>query len=92
MLMEATLLTAIEVMKNDFLCTTFGLVFIGCNMIFSGFFRKPSASPVWISWMCYVAPFRVCFVYQLSCCSGGSDCSRDGRREEVVLAVVVRKH
>ena len=57
--MEAALLVAIEVIKNDFLCTTFGLVFIGCNMIFSGFYRQPSASPVWISWMCAIAPFRV---------------------------------
>jgi hypothetical protein len=59
MLMESVLLTAIEVMKNDFLCTTFGLVFLGMCMAFCGFFRKVEASPSWINWMCYVFPLRV---------------------------------
>jgi hypothetical protein len=59
MLMESVLLMAIEVLKNDFLCTTFGLIFIGSNMVFTGFFRKVEASPPWINWMCYVFPFRV---------------------------------
>ena len=59
MLMEAALLMVIEVLKNDFLCTTFGLIFIGSNMVFTGFFRKVPASPLWINWMSYVVPFRV---------------------------------
>ena len=66
MLMESALLMVIEVLKNDFLCPTFGLIFIGSNMVFTGFFRKVAASPPWISWMCYVVPFRVSDLY--TCC------------------------
>mmetsp|Transcript_15498 Transcript_15498/g.22732 ORF Transcript_15498/g.22732 Transcript_15498/m.22732 type:complete len:269 (+) Transcript_15498:309-1115(+) len=61
MLMESVLLLAIEVMKNDFLCTTFGLVFLGCCMCFSGFFRKVPDSPPWINWMCFIFPLRWAF-------------------------------
>ena len=57
--MESLLLMVIEVLKNDFLCTTFGLIFIGSNMVFTGFFRRVQSSPLWINWMCYVVPFRV---------------------------------
>lgn len=61
MLMESALLVAIEVMKNDFLCTTFGMIFLGANMCFCGFFRAVEDSPVWINWMCYVLPIRWSF-------------------------------
>lgn len=64
--MESALLMVIEVLKNDFLCTTFGLIFIGSNMVFTGFFRKVEASPVWINWMCYVVPFKVSTPYSTS--------------------------
>jgi hypothetical protein len=66
MLMESVLLVAIEVMKNDFLCTTFGLVFLGCCMCFSGFFRKVPDSPKWINWMCFIFPLRVTYLFRIN--------------------------
>jgi ATP-binding cassette subfamily G (WHITE) protein 2 (SNQ2) len=60
-LMEGYLNFIIEVFKNDFLCTTSGMVFIGVMMSFCGFFRAVSEMPVWISWMSYVLPLRYAF-------------------------------
>jgi hypothetical protein len=59
MLMEAALMVFIEVLKNDFLSTTMGMIFLGSNMLFAGFFRGVSDIPRSISWLCYVVPFRV---------------------------------
>jgi ABC-type multidrug transport system ATPase subunit len=58
-LMEAALMTLIEVLKNDFLSTTAGMIFIGSNMLFSGFFRQQAAVPPAISWMINVVPMHV---------------------------------
>jgi len=55
-LMEAVLMVFIEVIKNAFLCTTAGMIFIGTNMLFAGFFRpQQDITPV-LSWMSYVVP------------------------------------
>lgn len=59
MLMEAALMTLIEVLKNAFLSTTAGMIFIGSNMLFSGFFRPQADVPPSISWMLYVVPLHV---------------------------------
>jgi hypothetical protein len=67
-LMESVLLIAIEIMKNDFLCTTFGMIFLGSSMCFCGFFRAVEDSPVWINWMTYIFPLKWSFdgfVYQI---------------------------
>ncbi|CAE7391918.1 ABCG23, partial [Symbiodinium microadriaticum] len=61
MLMEAALMVIIEALKNDFLSTTAGMIFIGSNMLFSGFFRQQSDIPPSISWMCYVVPLHWSF-------------------------------
>jgi hypothetical protein len=61
MLMEAALMTLIEVLKNEFLSTTAGMIFIGCNMMFCGFFRPVEDVPPAISWMCYVVPLKWSF-------------------------------
>ncbi|CAM9188663.1 unnamed protein product, partial [Ectocarpus fasciculatus] len=37
LVMEAALMTLIEVLKNEFLSTTTGMIFIGTNMMFCGF-------------------------------------------------------
>jgi ABC-type multidrug transport system permease subunit len=52
-LMEGMLLTTIEVIKNDFLSTTFGMIFIGTCMSVCGFFRSVPDMPPWISWLRY---------------------------------------
>jgi hypothetical protein len=61
MLMEAALFTTIEILKNDFLSTTFGMIFIGTNIGFAGFFRRITDIPIWIRWMCYMVPLRWSF-------------------------------
>jgi hypothetical protein len=55
-LMDAVLMVFIEAMKNAFLCTTAGMLFIGTNMLFAGFFRPQADMPPAISWMCYLIP------------------------------------
>ena len=62
MMMEAVVQCCIELLKNDFLATTAGLIFIGQNMMFSGFFRPVSTEPPAIQWMFYVFPLKVCFI------------------------------
>jgi ABC-type multidrug transport system ATPase subunit len=59
LLMESALLLFVEILKNDFLATTSGMIFIGCCMLFAGFFRQVSEIPASISWMCFAIPFRV---------------------------------
>ena len=59
MLTESFLLVVLEVVKNDFLTCTSGMLFIGMNMSFAGFFRRINDIPIWIRWMCYIAPLRV---------------------------------
>jgi hypothetical protein len=61
MVMESVLLVVIEILKNDFLSTTFGMIFIGTNMGFAGFFRRITDIPIWIRWMCYIVPLRWSF-------------------------------
>ena len=60
MLMEAVLSSSVEVLKNDFLCTAFSMVFLGTTMLFSGFFRLTADAPVWINWVVYMLPLKVC--------------------------------
>lgn len=55
-LMDAVLMVFIEVIKNAFLCTTAGMIFIGTNMLFAGFFRPREEMPPATSWACYVVP------------------------------------
>ena len=55
-LMDAVLMVFIEVIKNAFLCTTAGMIFIGTNMLFAGFFRPQTDIPPAISWFSYVVP------------------------------------
>jgi ABC-type multidrug transport system ATPase subunit len=59
MLIEAALLTILEVLKNDFLSCTSAMIFIGSNMSFAGFFRRIADIPIWIRWMCYIVPLKV---------------------------------
>ena len=59
MLMESFLMVLIEVLKNEFLCTTGGMVFLGMNMLFSGFFRPIPQIPPSVRWLCYIVPCRV---------------------------------
>ena len=59
MLTESFLLVVLEVVKNDFLTCTSGMLFIGMNMSFAGFFRRINDIPIWIRWMCYIVPLRV---------------------------------
>lgn len=59
LLMDSFLGVAIEVVKNDFLCVSLGMVFMGTCMLFSGFFRFVTDSPAWINWMCYMLPLKV---------------------------------
>jgi len=59
--MEAMIMIFIEAFKNDFLATTAGMIFIGTNMLFSGFFRLPADITPVLSWMTYVVPLRWSF-------------------------------
>lgn len=59
--MEGMLMILIEVLKNEFLSTSAGMIFLGTNMLFAGFFRLPDEMPVVISWMCYVVPLHWSF-------------------------------
>jgi hypothetical protein len=61
MLMEAALMNLIEILKNEFLATTSGMIFIGTNMLFAGYFRQVSEIPASINWLCFAVPFRVSF-------------------------------
>jgi ABC-type multidrug transport system ATPase subunit len=59
--MEAALMMLIEVLKNEFLSTTTGMIFIGTNMMFCGFFRPVADIPIAIRWMCYIVPMKWSF-------------------------------
>lgn len=59
--MEAALFCVVEVLKNAFLSTTFGMIFIGTNMLFSGFFRQEGDVPAAISWLINVVPLHWSF-------------------------------
>lgn len=59
MLMEGALMIFIEILKNDFLATTCGMIFLGSNMLFAGYFRQVSDIPASINWLCFVVPLRV---------------------------------
>jgi ABC-type multidrug transport system ATPase subunit len=59
MLMEGALMIFIEILKNDFLATTSGMIFLGSCMLFAGYFRQVSDIPASISWLCFVVPLRV---------------------------------
>jgi len=59
---ESMLMIFIETLKDDFLSTTGGMLFIGTNMLFAGFFRPQDEIPMAINWFCYVVPFRVSIV------------------------------
>jgi hypothetical protein len=65
LLMESFLGVAIEILKNDFLCVSVGMVFIGGCACLSGFFRPVTDSPAWINWMCYIFPLKVNFFLNL---------------------------
>jgi hypothetical protein len=66
-LMEGFLVTVIEVLKNDFLATTMGMIFIGTLMAFAGFFRPVPEMPPWINWLCYALPLKVYFTLNMLC-------------------------
>ena len=55
-LMDAMLMVFIEAIKNAFLCTTSGMIFIGTNMLFAGFFRPQTEIPPAVSWFSYLIP------------------------------------
>jgi ABC-type multidrug transport system permease subunit len=61
LLMEGVLLNFVEAMKNAFLCTTCGMVFLGSCMAFCGFFRPVEDMVPWINWMSYIIPIK--YVY-----------------------------
>ena len=63
LLMESALQVFLELLKNDFLSTSCCMVFVGFNMVASGFFRPTADMPVWISWICYIVPLRVSYWY-----------------------------
>jgi len=56
LLMDAALNMFIEIIKNSFLCTTSGMIFIGSNMLFSGFFRSRDSVPAAIDWVSSIMP------------------------------------
>lgn len=60
-LMESALMVFVEILKNEFLSTTSGMVFIGSNMMFCGFFRPVEDIPIAIRWMCYIVPMKWSF-------------------------------
>lgn len=60
-LMDGLIGMVIEVLKNDFLCTTAGMLSIGSLMMMSGFFRQTTRMPKWIFWMSYMLPLKWSF-------------------------------
>ena len=80
LLMEAYMLSAVEVLENAMLCVTFAMVILGYLFLFAGFFVKIEAMPRWISWISYLAPTKysfdgylhVVFQYQTFLVSGSS--------------------
>jgi ATP-binding cassette, subfamily G (WHITE), member 2, SNQ2 len=60
MLIEGALMILIEVLKNEFLATTSGMIFIGSCMLFAGYFRQVDDIPASVNWLCFVVPLRVC--------------------------------
>ena len=69
MLMEAGIQMMVELLKNDFLATTASLLFIGQNMLFSGFFRDVRSEPPAIQWVFYIFPMRVSHLLLYGCCN-----------------------
>jgi ABC-type multidrug transport system permease subunit len=61
LLMEGVLLNLVEVMKNAFLCTTAGMIFLGACMAFCGFFRPVEDMVPWVNWLSYVLPLKYIF-------------------------------
>ena len=80
LLMEAYMLSAVEVLENAMLCVTFAMVILGYLFLFAGFFARIEDMPRWISWMSYLAPTKysfdgyihVMFQYQTFLVSGSS--------------------
>eukprot|EP01031_Cornospumella_fuschlensis_P027142 gene27142-32787_t len=60
-LMDGLIGIVIEVLKNDFLCTTAGMLSIGSLMMMSGFFRQTTRMPKWIFWLSYMLPLKWSF-------------------------------
>lgn len=58
LIMEAALMVFVEILKNEFLSTTTGMIFIGTNMLFCGFFRPVTDIPIAVRWMCYLFPLK----------------------------------
>ena len=80
LLMEAYMLSAVEVLENAMLCVTFAMIILGYLFLFAGFFVKIEEMPRWISWISYLAPtkysfngyLQVVFKYQTFLVSGSS--------------------
>ena len=62
LLMEAIMLTVVEVLKNAMLCVTFAMVVLGYLFLFSGFFISVKNMPDWISWVSYITPTKVIII------------------------------
>jgi ABC-type multidrug transport system ATPase subunit len=61
LLMEAYMLSAVEVLENAMLCVTFAMIILGYLFLFAGFFVKVEEMPRWISWVSYLAPTKYSF-------------------------------
>jgi len=64
--MEAVIMVLVECLKNGYLCTSGGLIFLGFSMLFSGFFRPQEKVPDSMSWLCYISPLHVSLAFALS--------------------------
>jgi ABC-type multidrug transport system ATPase subunit/ABC-type multidrug transport system permease subunit len=61
LLMEAYMLSAVEVLKNAMLCVTFAMIILGYLFLFAGFFVAVVDMPAWIRWICYTTPTKYSF-------------------------------
>ena len=61
LLMEAFMLTVVEVLKNALLCVTVAMLIMGWLFLFAGFFIKAPDVPGWIRWVCYLTPTKYSF-------------------------------
>eukprot|EP01036_Dinobryon_divergens_P033941 gene33941-43849_t len=61
LLMEALMLTVVQVLRNAMLSVTFAMVLLGGLFLFSGFFIKVKDMPEWIGWVCYMMPTKYSF-------------------------------
>jgi hypothetical protein len=65
-MMEAIMNIVVEIVKDAMLSVTCAMLVMGMFFLMPGFFIQVSAMPAWISWMSYIIPTKVHFLFRSS--------------------------